>query len=74
MGMTKLDETYIFKIIRKSDSFDVYIGIEIPFFEVSVTIEPGLSLLFFFLWHLILTKERVAITNFVGLSVPELLL
>jgi len=29
----------------KSDSFDVSIGIKIPFFRVSVTIEPGRSLL-----------------------------
>jgi hypothetical protein len=29
----------------KSDSFDVFIGIKIPFFRVSVTIEPGRSLL-----------------------------
>ena len=28
-----------------SDSFDVSIGIKIPFFRVSVTIEPGRSLL-----------------------------
>jgi hypothetical protein len=29
----------------KSDSFDASIGIKIPFFRVSVTIEPGRSLL-----------------------------
>jgi hypothetical protein len=29
----------------KSDSFDVSIAIKIPFFRVSVTIEPGRSLL-----------------------------
>jgi hypothetical protein len=29
----------------KSDSFDVFIGIKILFFRVSVTIEPGRSLL-----------------------------
>jgi hypothetical protein len=29
----------------KSDSFDVSIGIKIPFLRVSVTIEPGRSLL-----------------------------
>ena len=34
MGKTKLDET------------DVLIGIKIPFFRVSVTIEPGHSLHF----------------------------
>ena len=31
----------------KCDSFDVTIGIQIPFFRVSVTIEPGRSLLQF---------------------------
>ena len=31
----------------KFDSFDVTIGIKIPFFWVSVTIEPGCSLLQF---------------------------
>ena len=33
------------KSALKSDSFDVSIGIKIPFFRVSVTIEPGRSLL-----------------------------
>ena len=47
MGKTKLDETYIFKINIKWDSFDVGIGIKIPFFRVLVTIEPGRSLLQF---------------------------
>ena len=46
MGKTKLDETYIFKI-SICDSFDVGIGIKIPFFRVLVTIEPGRSLLQF---------------------------
>ena len=45
MGNTKLDETYIFEISKKSDSFDVSIGIKISFFRVSVTVEPGHSLL-----------------------------
>jgi hypothetical protein len=45
IGKIKLDETYIFEIRNKSDSFDVSIGIKIPFFRVSVTIEPGCSLL-----------------------------
>ena len=31
------------KSALKFDSFDVAIGIKIPFFRVSVTIEPGLS-------------------------------
>ena len=47
MGITDLDETYIFKISIKCDSFDVTIGIKIPFFRVSVTIVPGRSLLQF---------------------------
>jgi hypothetical protein len=45
MCRTKRDETYIFEISIKSYSFDVPIGIKIPFFRVSVTIEPGRSLL-----------------------------
>jgi hypothetical protein len=40
MGKSKLDETYIFEISIKYDSFDVSIGIKIPFFRVSVIIEP----------------------------------
>jgi len=47
MGKTKLDETSIFKISIKCDSFDVAIGIKIPFFRVLVTIQPGRSLLQF---------------------------
>ena len=35
------------KSALKCDSFDVTIGIKIPFFRVSVTIEPGRSLLQF---------------------------
>ena len=35
------------KSALKCDSFDVNIGIKIPFFRVSVTIEPGRSLLQF---------------------------
>jgi hypothetical protein len=45
MGKTELDETYIFEISIKFDSFDVSIGIKIPFFRVLVTIDPGHSLL-----------------------------
>ena len=45
MGKTKLDETHILKLALKCDSFDVAIGIKIPFFRVLVTIEPGRSLL-----------------------------
>jgi len=33
MGKTNLDETHIFKISIKIDSFDVNIGINIPFLE-----------------------------------------
>ena len=45
MSNTNLDETYTFKInIKMYDSFDVTIGIKVPFFRVSVTIEPGRSL------------------------------
>ena len=47
MGETNLDETYIFNISIKCNSFDVTIGVEIPLFTVSVTIEPGRSLLQF---------------------------
>ena len=47
MGKTKLDETYIFKISIKCNSFDVAIDIKIQFFRVLVTIEPGRSLLQF---------------------------
>ena len=43
MGKTKLDEMYPLKW----DSFDVAIGIKIPFFRVLVTIEPARSLLQF---------------------------
>ena len=35
------------KSALKCNSFDVTIGIKIPFFRVSVTIEPGRSLLQF---------------------------
>ena len=35
------------KSALKCDSFDVTIGIKIPFFKVSVTIKPGRSLLEF---------------------------
>ena len=45
MGKTNLDETYIFKIRIKCDSFDVTIGIKIPFMRVSIPIELDRSLL-----------------------------
>jgi len=38
-------ELVYLKSTLKSDSFDVSTGIEIPFSKVSVTIEPGRSLL-----------------------------
>ena len=46
MGKTKLDETYIFNISIKMQFF-VTIGIKFPLFRVSVTIQPGSSLLQF---------------------------
>ena len=45
MSRTKLDETYIFKISIKFNSFDVSNGIKVPFSRFSVAIEPGHSLL-----------------------------
>ena len=39
--------SYLFEISTKYDSFDVTIGIKVQFFRVSVTIEPGRSLLQF---------------------------
>jgi hypothetical protein len=45
IGKIKLDETLYSKSELKSDSFDVSIGIKILFFRISVTIEPGRSLL-----------------------------
>ena len=45
MGKIKLDETYIFEIRIKIWSFWLSVGIKIPFFRVSVTIELGRSLL-----------------------------
>ena len=47
MGKTRLDDIYIFKISIKIRFSDVSIGIKIQFFRVSVTIEPGRSLLQF---------------------------
>ena len=52
MTKVKFDETYIFKIIMDSDSFDVSfsinkIPIKIQIFRVSFTVEPGRSLLLF---------------------------
>ena len=47
MGKTNLDETYMFKIGIKYNSFDLTNGVKIPFFRVSANIEPGRSLLQF---------------------------
>ena len=45
MGNTKAYKTNICEISIKVNSFDVPIGIKIPFFRVSVTIGPGRFLL-----------------------------
>ena len=45
MYKTKLNKTYKFKISIKIQFFDISIGIEIPLFRVSLTIEPGRSLI-----------------------------
>ena len=47
MSKTNFDETYIFKISIKSNSFDVIISIKILFFRFSSIIELGRSLLQF---------------------------
>jgi len=47
IGITDLDELIYLKSALKCDSCDVTIGIKIPFLRVSVTIEPGRSLLQF---------------------------
>ena len=47
MGRTNFDDTYFFKINIKMRIFYVTNGIKIPFFRVSVAIEPGRSLLQF---------------------------
>ena len=62
MGKTNLDETNIFKSTLKCDSFDVTIGIKIPFFLVSVTIETGRSLL------QLVTTKYLKIWNFLFLA------
>ena len=45
MGKNKLEKIIYLKSKLNFNSFDVSIGIEIPFFRVSVTFEPGSSLL-----------------------------
>ena len=47
----------------KCDSFDIAIGIKIPFFRVLVTIEPGRSLLQFVTTNCLKTKP-IAKTSF----------
>ena len=44
----------------KCDSFDVAIGIKIPFFRVLVTIEPGRSLLQFVTTNCLIGNWRAA--------------
>ena len=58
MGKTKLDETYIFKISIKYNSFDVGIDIKIQFFRVLVTIEPGRSLLQFVTTNCLIRENK----------------
>ena len=68
-GKIKLDETYIFKISIKCDSFDVAIGIKIPFFRVLVTIQPGCSLLQFVTTNCLIVAyllENVRIPGLMG--------
>ena len=43
----------------KCDSFDATIGIKIPFFRVSVTIEPGRSLLQLVTKNCLISEARV---------------
>ena len=45
MDKTKLDEAYIFEISIKFNCFDASIDIKFLFFRVSITFEPGRSLL-----------------------------
>ena len=47
------------KLRLKCDSFDVAIGIEIPFFRVLVTIEPGRSLLQFVTTNCLIFSSRI---------------
>ena len=63
MGKTKLDETYNLKPALKCDSFDIAIGIKIPFFRVLVIIEPGRSLLQF------VTTNCLIIVHLIGKAI-----
>ena len=56
------------KSALKCDSFDVTIGMKIPFFRVSVTIEPGRSLLQF------VTTNCLKISSFVEWGVEKKIL
>jgi len=57
---TNLDESYIFKISIKIRFFNVTIGIKIPLFLVSVTTEPGRSLLQFVTTNCLITINFAA--------------
>ena len=60
------------KSALKCDSFDVTIGIKIPFFRVSVTIEPGRSLLQFVTTNcLILSPSKFLEIIFFFCKLPE---
>ena len=51
------------KSALKCDSFDVNIGIKIPFFRVSVTIEPGRSLLQFVTTNCLIPDKYIIVIN-----------
>ena len=61
MGKTKFDETYIFKISIKLRFFLCSYCIKIPSFRVSVTIEPGRSLLLFVTANCLISHFKIAI-------------
>ena len=52
-----------FILALKCDSFDVTIGVKIPFFRVSVTIEPGRSLLQFVTTNCLINLEKHFLQN-----------
>ena len=74
MGKIKLNETYVFKISIKCDSVDVTIGIKIPFFKVSVTIEPGRSLLQFFTTNCLIFEKLIYYSNILSTVIALLIL
>ena len=49
------------KSALKCDSFDVAIGIKIPFFRVSITIETGRSLLQFVTTNCLTRQHRLSV-------------